>query len=74
MLFFGSIKYTYDDKEDKEDIIITAESFKDAVEKIENYYGEDLIKQSLECIGPEDFFTGENLKDIKKRIEDNIIW
>ena len=74
MLFYGEIKYIYDSEEGKEDIIITANSYTEATKKIEEYYGSDLVKQSLELIGPNDFFIADDLKDVKKQIVDNIIW
>lgn len=74
MLFYGEIKYIYDSEEGKEDIIITANSYTEAIEKIEGYYGNDLVKQSLELISPNDFFIADNLKDVKKKIVDNVVW
>lgn len=74
MLFYGEIKYTYDSEEDEEDIIITANSYTEATEKIEEYYGDDLVKQSLELISPNDFFIADDLKDVKKKIVDNVVW
>lgn len=74
MLFYGEIKYIYDLEEGKEDIIMTANSYTEAVEKIEEYYGSDLVKQSLELIGPNDFFIADDLKDVKKKIVDNVVW
>lgn len=74
MLFYGKIKYIYDSEEGNEDIIITANSYTEAIEKIEKYYGNDLVKQSLELIGPNDFFIADDLKDVKKQIVDNVIW
>lgn len=74
MLFYGKIKYIYDLEEGEEDIIITANSYTEAVEKIEEYYGSDLVKESLELIGPNDFFIADDLKDVKKKIVENVIW
>ena len=74
MLFYGKIKYTYDSEEGKEDIIITADSYTEAMKKIEEYYGDDLVKQSLELISPNDFFIADDLKDVKKKIVDNVVW
>lgn len=78
MVFYAKIKYFYE-KEEIQEMLITAKSFEKAVKKIEQYTGDDLLEIiNLEAIDSSDVITNlENDGEIKKfanYIKENAIW